>query len=236
MTAIFKKEFKGYFSSPLGFVFLAAFAFVSALFFALYNLLKGIGDPTYVFSNISLLLVLMIPVLTMRSFAEEKSKKTDRLLLTAPISVWEIVLGKFLAACAVFAMALVIMLIYPLILSFYTEIKIGEVFGTYLGFFLMGASFIAIGIFVSNMTENLLISAIASFVVLFVFYLMDWIAYATSNSPIISTVARFLSLTARYTDLSMGIINIVSILYYLSAIAVFIILTVYHTEKRKFVK
>ncbi len=235
MKAIFKKELKGYFSTPLGFVFIAAFVAVSALFFALYNLLQGIGDPTYVFSNITLLLILLIPILTMRSFAEEKSKKTDRLLLTAPVRVYEIVLGKLFAACFVLLVTLIIMLIYPLILSFYTDINWGEIFGTYLGFFLMGATFISIGIFLSNLTESLIISAISTFVVLFVLYLMDWITYVTS-SEIISKVFAFLSVTARYTDLSMGIINIPSVIYYISAIAVFTILTVYHTEKRKFIK
>ena len=113
MKAIFKKEINSYFNSPLGFVFIAVFVLVTAMFFSLYNLFQGVGDITYIFSNITLLLVLLIPVLTMRSFAEEKNKRTDQLLLTCPISVVSIVAGKFLAAFAVFALALAVTLIYP---------------------------------------------------------------------------------------------------------------------------
>lgn len=235
MKAIFKKELRSYFFSPLGYVFIAMFALVTALFFFVYNLVQGIGDMNYLFSNITLLLVLIIPVLTMRSFAEEKSRKTDQLLLTSPISVWEIVAGKTFAAYVVFALALGLTLIYPLILSFYTEIAWSVVFCNYLGFFLMGATFISIGIFISSLTENLLISAIASFGALFAIYLMDWVSGSVSN-PVISLLANAISVTARYTDFSIGIINIPHVIYYISAISIFSVLTITNIEKRRWVK
>lgn len=235
MKAIFKKELRSYFFSPLGYVFVAVFALVTALFFFVYNLVQGIGDMNYLFSNITLLLVLIIPVLTMRSFAEEKSRKTDQLLLTSPISVWEIVAGKTLAAYTVFALALGLTLIYPLILSFYTEMAWSVVFCNYLGFFLMGATFISIGIFISSLTENLLISAVSSFGALFAIYLMDWVSGSVSN-PIFSAIANAISVTARYTDFSIGIINIPHVIYYISAIAIFAVLTVTNIEKRRWVK
>lgn len=235
MKAIFKKELRSYFFSPLGYVFIAMFALVTALFFFVYNLVQGIGDMNYLFSNITLLLVLIIPVLTMRSFAEEKSRKTDQLLLTSPISVWEIVAGKTFAAYVVFALALGLTLIYPLILSFYTEMAWSVVFCNYLGFFLMGATFISIGIFISSLTENLLISAIASFGALFAIYLMDWVSGSVSN-PVISLLANAISVTARYTDFSIGIINIPHVIYYISAISIFSVLTITNIEKRRWVK
>lgn len=235
MKAIFKKELRSYFFSPLGYVFIAMFALVTALFFFVYNLVQGIGDMNYLFSNITLLLVLIIPVLTMRSFAEEKSRKTDQLLLTSPISVWEIVAGKTFAAYVVFALALGLTLIYPLILSFYTEMAWSVVFCNYLGFFLMGATFISIGIFISSLTENLLISAIASFGALFAIYLMDWVSGSVSN-PVISLLANAISVTARYTDFSIGIINIPHVIYYISAISIFSALTITNIEKRRWVK
>ncbi|MBQ8525860.1 MAG: ABC transporter permease subunit [Clostridia bacterium] len=235
MKAIFKKELRSYFCSPLGYVFIAVFALVTALFFFIYNLVQGIGDISYVFSNIMLLLVLIIPVLTMRSFAEEKNKKTDQLLLTCPISVGEIVIGKTLAAYVVFALALALTLIYPLIISFYTETAWATVMCNYLGFFLMGAAFISVGIFISSLTENLLISAVASFGALFALYLMDWVSGSVQN-PVIAAVANAISVTARYTDFSMGIINISHVIYYLSFIAIFAVLTVTNIEKRRWVK
>ena len=235
MKAIFKKELRSYFCSPLGYVFIAVFALVTALFFFIYNLVQGIGDISYVFSHIMLLLVLIIPVLTMRSFAEEKNKKTDQLLLTCPISVGEIVIGKTLAAYVVFALALALTLIYPLIISFYTETAWATVMCNYLGFFLMGAAFISVGIFISSLTENLLISAVASFGALFALYLMDWVSGSVQN-PVIAAVANAISVTARYTDFSMGIINISHVIYYLSFIAIFAVLTVTNIEKRRWVK
>ena len=235
MKAIFKKELRSYFCSPLGYVFIAVFALVTALFFFIYNLVQGIGDISYVFSNIMLLLVLIIPVLTMRSFAEEKNKKTDQLLLTCPISVGEIVIGKTLAAYVVFALALALTLIYPLIISFYTETAWATVMCNYLGFFLMGAAFISVGIFISSLTENLLISAVASFGALSALYLMDWVSGSVQN-PVIAAVANAISVTARYTDFSMGIINISHVIYYLSFIAIFAVLTVTNIEKRRWVK
>lgn len=235
MKAIFKKEFRSYFLSPLGYVFIAVFAIVTALFFFIYNLVQGIGDTSYLFSNITLLLVLIIPVLTMRSFAEEKSRKTDQLLLTCPISVTDIVLGKTFAAYAVYGMALALTLIYPLILSIYADIAWSVMFCNYLGFFLMGAVFISIGIFISSLTENLLISAVASFGALFVIYLMDWLSSSVKNA-LLGTIVNAVSVTARYSDFANGIINIPHLIYFISAAAIFTVLTVANIDKRRWVK
>ncbi len=235
MKAIFKKEFRSYFCSPLGYVFISVFALVTALFFFIYNLINGIGDTSYLFSNISLLLVLIIPVLTMRSFSEEKSRKTDQLLYTCPIKVSEIVLGKTFAAYSVFAMALAVTLIYPLIISIYTEVAWSVMFGNYIGFFLMGAVFISVGIFISSLTENLLLSAVGTFGCLFVIYLADWIS-SSLKSPVLSAVVNAVSVTARYADFSVGIINIPHVIYYVSAIAILVTLTVFNIEKRRWVK
>ncbi len=235
MKAIFKKEIKSYFNSPLGFVFIAVFALVTAMFFSLYNLFPGVGDITYVFSNITLLLVLLIPVLTMRTFSEEKNKKTDQLLLTCPISVTAIVAGKILAAFAVFTLALAVTLIYPIIISMYADISWVMVLGNYFGFFCMGAAFITIGVFISSLTENLLISAIASFGALFVIYLMDWVS-STVQNPVVSALTNAISVTARFPDFAMGVINIPNVIYFISVVAIFGLLTVMQIEKRRWVR
>lgn len=235
MKAIFKKEFRSYFCSPLGYVFISVFALVTALFFFIYNLIGGIGDTSYLFSNISLLLVLIIPVLTMRSFSEEKSRKTDQLLYTCPIKVSEIVLGKTFAAYSVFAIALALTLIYPLIINIYTEVAWSVMFGNYIGFFLMGAVFISVGIFISSLTENLFLSAVGTFGCLFVIYLADWIS-SSVKSPLLGAVVNAVSVTARYADFSIGIINIPHVIYYVSVIAIFVTLTVFNIEKRRWIK
>ena len=146
-----------------------------------------------------------------------------------------IVAGKILAAFAVFGIALAVTLIYPLILSLYTDMAWSTVFCNYLGFFFMGAAFIAIGVFISSLTENLLISAVASFGALFVVYLMDWMSSSVQN-PIISAVVNAISVTARYSDFSVGIINVPHIIYYISVVLIFAILTVAQIEKRRWVK
>lgn len=235
MKAIFKKELRSYFYSPLGYVFVAVFAIVTALFFFIYNLVRGIGDITPVFSNILLLLVLILPVLTMRSVAEEKNKKTDQLLLTCPISVTEIVIGKTLAAYVVFAIALALTLMFPLIISFYTEVSWPTVLCSYLGFFLTGAAFISVGIFISSLTENLLISAVSSFGALYALYLMEWLS-STMTNPVVVAVAKALSVISRYNDFSMGIINVTNVVYFISFIAIFAVLTVTNIEKRRWIK
>jgi ABC-2 type transport system permease protein len=235
MKAIFKKEINSYFNSPLGYIFIAVFVLVTAMFFSLYNLFPGVGDITYIFSNITLLLVLLIPVLTMRSFAEEKNKRTDQLLLTCPISVVSIVAGKILAAFAVFALALAVTLIYPVIISIYTDLAWVTVIGNYFGFFCMGAAFISIGVFISSLTENLLISAVASFGALFVVYLMDWVS-GTVQNPVISAITSAISITARFPDFAMGVINIPNVIYFISVVLIFGLLTVLQIEKRRWIK
>ena len=235
MKAIFKKEMKSYFSSPLGYVFIAVFAVVSAFYFFYTNLIGRVADISYVFLNIVNLLVLIIPILTMRVYSEEKNKRTDQLLLTSPISVSSIVLGKMFSAFAVFGIALLETLIYPLILSIYADVSWAFVFVNYLGFFLLGASFIAVGVFVSSLTENVLISAVSTFGLLFSINLMNVLSNALPNK-FLAAVADSFALTTRFDDFSVGIINIEHVIYYISVIAIFATLTVFQIEKRRWIK
>lgn len=235
MDAIFKKELRSYFKSPLGYVFIAVFMLVTAISFGRYNLIYQSGDVNLVFSQIILLLIVIIPVLTMRSFAEEKSKRTDQLLYTSPVKVSSIVFGKIFAAVYVFAITLVVSLIYPLILSMYTEIAWSVVISTYLGVFLMGMAFISVGVFISSLTENMLISVIATIGVLFAVYLFDGVSYLVNNRSF-QIFANLISMTARYADFNSGIINIPNVIYYLSVVAIFAVLTIVNIEKRHWVK
>lgn len=235
MKAIFKKELRSYFCSPIGYVFVAIFFFVASLFFAMYNLFGGYGDINTVFGNMTMIFLFLTPILTMRSIAEEKNSRTDQLLLTAPVKVSSIVLGKIMAASAVLLIALAVTIIYPLILMMFTTPAWGKIVGNYIGFFLMGLAFVSIGIYISSLTENQIIAAVATFGVLFLLYLAEWFGQITS-SPFFQKVIEWISITSKFNDFSLGIINLKSVIYYLSIVAIFVFLTVNHIEKRRWSK
>ncbi len=175
MLAMFKKEFKGFFISPLGYVFMGVFLLISGLFFTVGNIFAMNGDYSSFLGSLVFIFLLVVPLLTMRIFSEEKRQKTDQLLLTVPCPVSHIVAGKFLAALALFALTLLITGIYPLILSFHSRPEGIRIFGTYTGFFLLGASFISMGIFVSSLTESQAGAAILTFCLLILTWAMDFL-------------------------------------------------------------
>lgn len=232
MKAIYKKEMRSYFCSPMGYVFIAAILALSGFFFTGVNLANGVGDMSYVFGNLITVLMIVIPVLTMRLMAEEKSAKTDQLLLTCPISTTAIVMGKLLAAVSVFMIALLGTLVYPLMLLKYIQPAWGQIFGNYIGFFLMGSAFVAIGLFISSLTENQIVAAVVTFAVLLLLNIINWLSSLLTNQ-ILLTVVDWLSITTRFDDFSRGMINLESVIYYLSYVAIFVFLTVRQIEKRR---
>ncbi len=232
MKAIIKKELRLYFATPIAYVFIGIFVCVSALLFSVFNLMYANSSISVIFSKLPYVFVIMIPILTMRLMSEERALKTDQLLLTAPISVTSIICGKFLAALAVFGIAMAIMLMYPVILSFYSEVEWGIVVTNYLGFFLMGAAFISIGIFVSSLTENQLISAIVAIAVLFAAFIVAYMIDPT-GIKLIDIILDAVSVPKHFDTFFIGIIDIAEIIYYLSIVAVFVVLTISRTEKRR---
>lgn len=175
MTAIWKREIKAYFLSPIGYIFMGFFLLLSGFFFAVYNLLSANPDYTAVLANITTVFLFLIPILTMRLLSEEAGEKTDQLLLTSPLRVVDIVLGKYLAAVTVFLLTLLITCIYPVILTFFGSIAVWEIIGSYIGIFLLGSAFIAVGLFVSSLTDNQLIAAVITFSALLLMWIVDWI-------------------------------------------------------------
>ncbi len=245
MKAIFEKEWGLYFSTPIGYVFLGIFAFFSGLYFWMNNILFGTTDFYAFFNGFLTILLIIVPILTMRSFSEERKTRSDQLLLTAPISVWDIILGKFLAAFAVYAVALAITLIYPLILAFMGgSIDWGVLFGSYIGYLMLGIVFIAVGLFVSNLTESQVVAVIGTIGLLLIFVLVDSLAqYITilnaQNSVlaflyrIFMTVLSWFALMARYETFSLGMVELPALVYYLSFAAVFLFLTGMKIEQRR---
>ena len=173
MLAIYKRELKSYFRSFIGFLFIAVTLFFLGLYFSVYNLMNGYPYFAYVVSSVTFLFMLTVPILTMRILAEEKRSKTDQLILTAPVSVGGIVMGKFLALLTIFAIPVAIICFYPLIMAQYGSVPMGEAYLSILAYFLFGMTAIAIGLFLSSVTESQVIAAVLTFLVLFLGYMMD---------------------------------------------------------------
>ena len=176
MIAIAKKELRAYFTQITGYIFMALMVFLTALFFILGNV--RVLSPNYhiVLSGATILFLLMVPILTMRLFAEEIRHKTDQLLYTCPLTVPQIVLGKYLAAAGLFVAAMAVTGLFPLILSRFGPLPTSMIIGAFVGYILVGLAFIALGLFISVLTDNQIISAGATFGVLFLFFIMDGIA------------------------------------------------------------
>ena len=181
MGAIYKKELKAYFSSMIGCVFLAIILFITGIYFFVVNLLNMVADFSSVLSSISFLVILIIPIITMRIIAEENRQKTDQLLLTAPISITKVVLGKYLALLTLFGIDIAVMCVYPLIMSLYGDAEVVRSYSSIAGFFLMGAAYISIGLFISSLTESQVIAAVISFIVMILTYIMTSVTSILPN-------------------------------------------------------
>lgn len=232
MTAILKREFQSYFTSAIGYVFLGVFYFFAALFFVSSNLAANTTSTSTFFTTLILTLVVLIPVLTMRLMCEEKKQRTEQLLLTSPVSLFGMVMGKFLAALSVFAMGLASVVLFSLTMAAFVSIDGAVILGNLVGLLLLASALISIGIFISSLTESQIISAVGSIFVILVLYLIGSFSSSVTNK-IIAAILSALSVSSRYTNFSMGIFNLGDAVYYLSIAAIFIFLTVRVLEKRR---
>lgn len=176
MLAIYKKEVKGFLTSMVGYVFLAFLLVVCGIYYTAYQLQGRYPYFSYTLQAIQFVFLIAVPVLTMRILAEERRQKTDQLLLTAPVSVTEIILGKYLALVTVYLIAVIVLCCYPLILTQFGNVALSEAYTALFGFFLLGCSFLAVGLYLSSVTESQVIAAVITFLVLFVSYVSEGIA------------------------------------------------------------
>ena len=182
MTAIYKKELKSYLTSMIGYLFMAFTLALFGLYFTAINLQQGYPEIGYALQNSAFILLIAVPVLTMRVLSEEQKNKTDQLLLTAPVKISDIILGKYLALLVVFLIPLVIVAFYPLIFAKFGDVYLLTSYGSLIAFFVMGAALIAIGMFISSLTENLGMAAgICVAVVLFNYYSVSLADYISSS-------------------------------------------------------
>ncbi len=250
---IAKKELQSYFTSPVAYVVITIFLIISGYFF--YNLFASFSTLSFqasvnpalarqknllnitetvirpLFGNMSMIMLLMMPLLTMRLFSEEKKSGTIELLLTYPISDMEVILGKFAACITVFILMLFATITCPALVMVFGEPEMGPIITGYLGLFLMGVAFIALGIFTSSITENQIVAATLSFGVLFLFWMMGY--SASFVGPTLGRIITSISLVGHIEGFAKGVIDTTDVIYYLIFISLFIFLTLRVLESKK---
>lgn len=232
MIAILRRELKAYFSSPIGYIFLAVFAAFAGLFFFATCLSTQTSNIGAVFSSMFTIVLFLIPILTMRLLSEDRKQKTDQALLTAPVSLFGLVMGKFLAALLLFAIALSVTFLMMLVLAALGTVEWAVFIANFIGMLLMGAAMISIGLFISSMTENQVIAAVGGFAAMLGLWLLDGVG-SMIGSGIVQTVLTSLSISRRYGDFTMGLFDVSNVLFFLSIIAVFVFFTIRVFEKRR---
>jgi len=226
-----RRELAVYFRSPVGYIFLAVFYFFAGYFFFAGNLLGMNADLGSVFSGLYTLLLFLIPILTMRLLSEERGKKTEQALLTAPVTLTGIVLGKYLAAVLVFVAGLSITLVYALVIESITISNWGLVAGNFVATLLLGMALIAIGVFISSLTESQVIAAVGGFGVGLGFLLIGELR--TVFTGVLREIIAAFSFYERYHSFSLGIFRFEDVLFFVSVAVVFLFLSVRVFEKRR---
>jgi len=232
MLAIYKRELRAYFTSAIGYIFVAVFLILSGLSFAFTTLLSNTTDVSFYYTIMMFLFIILIPILTMRLLSEEKKLKTEQILLTAPVSLTKIVLAKYLAAFTLFTLTFAISNLNFIALYIYGTPNTPILISTSLGILIIGAAFIAIGLFVSSLTENQLVSAIFTIAIIGIMMFIGLITSTISND-FVRVILKWFSFLDRYTVFTFGIFDFNALVYFLSFVVVFLFLTVRIYEKRR---
>ena len=232
MVAILKRELSSYFNSAVAYVVMAVYFLYSGLFFSMICIENDTSNLAYVFGNMFIIILFIIPIITMKSFSEEKRQRTDQALLTSPTSLFEIVMGKFLGAFILFAIISLIFVVYALVISFFTAPDWAVVLCTFVGLLLLGASLIAINVFISVLTESMIISAVAGMGVGLLIYMLSNLSnYITVDW--ISTIVKKIDFLTYYTNFTYGMLNLTDIVFFLSVTGLFLFFTARVLEKRR---
>jgi ABC-2 type transport system permease protein len=246
---IFKKEMRLYFTSPVAWVIMAVFIFIAGFFFysmfGYYtqmsmraamnptggglNVTDGVLRP--LFSNFFIILLLMMPLVTMRLFAEEQRSGTLELLLTYPVRDGAVLLGKFLAAFALYAIMIGLTLLYPAILWYFAPLEWGAVLTGYTGLLMLGAAYIAVGVFASSLTENQIVAALVSFGILLTFWIVGWVA--DFADPRLAKVLQHLSLPEHNDSFAKGVFETKDLIYYFDFTVIALFLALRSLEARR---
>lgn len=232
MSAIYKRELNAYFTSPIAYVVYAVAAFFGGMFFWGCVLTADTTDMTYVFLNMTSVIIILVPILTMRLFSEEKNKKTEQGLLTAPVNLLQIVLGKYFAALTVYAVMMLIFVIYGIIISTFVAPSWATIFCNILGLMLFGAALISIGTFISSLTESQIVAAILSIGAGLLISYIDTIANSV-GVEFIQNILSSISFTTPYQNFALGLIKLSDVIFFLSVPTLFVFFTVKVLERRR---
>ena len=233
MLAIYTKEMRTYFTTPLGYVFIAVFLAVSGFVFAFSTFQTKTSDVSGYFQLMIFGYIVIIPLLTMRSFAEERRTRTEQLLMTSPVTIPAMVFAKFLAAFTMFAGTVLLSCVYYLPLCGYGEPNVGRAVGCLIAMLLLGMCFIAVGVFVSTLTESTVTASIGTMAILLVFVVAA-IFNNLIDSYVIRSVLSWISVYSRYVNFTYGIFDIAAAVYYVSITAVFLFLAIRVYERRRY--
>lgn len=233
MRAIWKRELQGYFYTPVGYVFMGVFLLLASVMFYVSIMQNRSSDlPTFI-GMLSYLWMLLCPVLTMRLLAEERQRRTDQLLLTSPVSLPGVVLGKYLAAVTVMLLTVALTLLFVLIVAIYGQVYPAELMVSYLGFILQGCAFIAIDLFLSGCAGNQVTAAVMAFGANFLLWILDMLETSVS-SAFVRNVLSFFSLYARSESFMMGQLSFAGVGYFLSITAAFLVLTIHVLDSHRY--
>jgi len=231
MFAIYKRELRAYYVSPLAYIYLAFISFFSGWSFRymLYNQTNNMGG---IFRELFLFVMILIALLTSRLFAEDKRQKTDQLLLTSPISLWSLVFGKYLAALTLFFNGMCINFLFAIILCYFKAPDWISFTCNFLGTLLLGAALIAIGIFISSLTESVIVAGVCTFVVSILIYLMDTLA---DNIPVqwVTDTIRYISFGSHYNSFMNGMPNLTDLVFFASFIGAFLFFTIRVLDQKR---
>lgn len=243
MIAIFKREMRAYFTTSIGYIFLAVALSLSAIVLGVTTLMVKSSDTGLYFQLMLFVMMIILPVLTMRTFSEERKTKTEQLLITAPISTTQMVLGKFLSAFCMFLIFLAINCINFIPLFTYADTttsavtsmppNVSMILGNLFAIILVGMSFIAIGTFISSLTENQFASVVITIAILLSFLVIGFFN-GMIGSSFVRTILGWLSIYSRYENFTYAIFDFGALIYYLSISGVFLFLTVRVFESRKY--
>ena len=234
MIAIFKREFRSYFVSPTAYALSASFFIIFSIFFVSYNIPNQLANLGAVYKNSEIILLIILPVLTMKVFSEEKKNNTEVLLLTSPVNIGKIVLGKYLAVFTVFLSITALSLIHIFILFAYGSPHIPSLLGTVLSYILLGALISAIGVFISSLTESQVVAAILSFAINLVIFFLSFIMGTLGDAAI--NILLKVSPMSRTDDFHLGLFRINNILFFVILTGLFLFLTVRNIEKKRWSK
>ncbi len=247
---VFKKELRLYFTSPVAYVVFTIFLLISGYFFSIYfaffslmsmqsamnpalardlNVTEGILRP--LFSIISVVMLFLMPILTMRLFAEEKKTGTIELLLTYPVRDGEVLLGKYLAAVALYLVMLLFTALYPGVLAYFARLEWGPLLSGYLGLVLLGGAFLAIGVLASSLTENQIVAAIATFGILLISWVIGWSADFAGQGW--GKLLSRLSIQEHFDSFAKGVIDTKDVVYYLDFTVLALFLTLRSLESKR---